>query len=179
MNKQLRAVFAASMLAALSTPLLADSDGAKIEALERQVAALQARITALEERLTFTSFMPDFAERFHVMHRAGEAGDWAVASHELEEMKRLARISTSIDPDKGKLMQGMMKPSFEALESAIEHSNHKKFAKALTQTTDTCNACHTATGSGFVQVTLDAKDSMSLRHPHKFMEQEMPGGHAH
>jgi len=179
MNTQLRAVFAAAMLAALSTPLLADSDGAKFEALEHQIEVLQARIAALEERLTFTSFMPDFAERFHVMHRAGEAGDWAVASHELEEMKRLARLSTSIDAATGQLMQEMMKPNFEALENAIEHTNGKKFETALSQTTATCNACHAATGSGFVQVTLDASDSTSLRHPHKFMEQQMTGGHAH
>jgi hypothetical protein len=179
MKRQLRAVLAASVLAAVSMPLPADSDGAKIEALERQITALQARIAMLEERLTFTSFMPDFAERFHVMHRAGEAGDWAVASHELEELKRITRLSTAVDSEKGKLMQAMMKPSFEALENAIKHGNHDKFVKALIQTTDTCNACHTATGSAFVQVTLDARDSMSLRHPHKFMEQEVPGGHTH
>jgi hypothetical protein len=160
-------------------PLLASSDEKKFEALERQIEALQTRITTLEARHTFTSFMPDFAERFHVMHIAGEAGDWAVASHELQEMKRLTRLSTSIDADKGKLMQEMMKPSFEALDNAIEHGNHKKFEKALTQTTDTCNACHTATGSGFVQVTLDVRNSLSLRHPHKFVQQKVPGGHSH
>ena len=179
MDKHLRAVFAVSMLAALSTPLLADGDGAKTEALEHQIEMLEARIAALEERVTFTSFMPDLAERFHVMHRAGEAGDWAVASHELEEMKRLARLSTSIDSATGNLMQEMMKPNFEALETAIEHGNQKKFEKALSQTTDTCNACHAATGSAFVQVTLDARDSTSLRHPHKFMEQKVSGGHTH
>jgi hypothetical protein len=179
MNKHLRAVFAASMLAALSTPLLADSEAAKLKELEGQIEALRARIAALEAHHTFTSFMPDFAERFHVMHRAGDSGDWAVASHELEEMKRLTRLSTSIDADKGKLMQGMMKPSFEALENAIEHGNSKTFQKALTQATETCNACHTATGSGFVQVTLDASESLSLRHPHKFQKQEVSGGHTH
>ncbi len=179
MKKTLSVSFMAPLLVSLSVPAVADSDSAKFKALERQIQELQARIAALEERVTFTSFMPDFAERFHVMHRAGEAGDWAVASHELEEMKRLTRISISIDTDKGKLMQAMMQPSFEALGNAIEHGNHKKFAKALSQTTDTCNACHTATGSGFVQVTLDAQDSLGLRHPHKFMEQQVPGGHTH
>jgi hypothetical protein len=179
MNKQLRAVVAASVLTALSTPLLADSDGAEFKELEGQIKALRARIAALEAHHTFTSFMPDFAERFHVMHRAGDSGDWAVASHELEEMKRLTRLSTSVDPDKGKLMQGMMTPSFEALENAIEHGNNKKFRKALTQTTETCNACHTATGSGFIQVTLDVSESLSLRHPHKFQKQEVSGGHTH
>ncbi|MCK5361557.1 MAG: hypothetical protein KAR22_01240, partial [Gammaproteobacteria bacterium] len=44
---------------------------------------------------------------------------------------------------------------------------------------DTCNACHAATGSDFVQVTLDARDSLSLRHPHKLMRRAVPGGHSH
>lgn len=179
MHTRLIAVLAAVVLAFLSLPLLADSDAAKIKALESQIQALNARIAALEARDTFTSFMPNFAERFHVMHRAGEAGDWAVASHELEEMQRLARNSKSIDAEKGELMQGMMEPSFEALEHAIEHGNLKNFEKALNQTTNTCNSCHAATGSGFIHVTLDASDSLSLRHPHEFMKQTMPGGHTH
>lgn len=179
MNKELKNILAASALAALAMPALADSDGADIQALQRQIDALQARIAALEAHRTFTSFMPDFAERFHVMHRAGESGDWAIASHELAEMKRLTKLSTSVDAEKGKLMQAMMKPSFEELESAIVHGNHEKFEKALANTTSTCNACHTATGSEFVQVTLDPKESLSIRHPHQFTKQEVPGGHSH
>jgi len=147
--------------------------------LVARIQALEARILVLESRFSFASFMPDFAERFHVMHRAGEAGDWAVASHELQEMMRLARLSPSIDNDKGNLMIAMLEPSFEALEHAIEHSNHEKFHKALSQTIDTCNACHTATGSKFVQVELDARGSLSMRHPHKLMERQVPDGHSH
>jgi hypothetical protein len=179
MNRQFKAILTVSVLTALSTPLLADSDGAKIEKLEHQIEALQARIASLEARQTFATFMPDYAERFHVMHRAGESGDWAVASHELEEMKRITGISPSIDGEKGALMQGMMAPSFDALEDAIEHNSHEKFVKALTQTINTCNACHTATGSEFIQVTLDAQESLSMRHPHTFMERAVPGGHSH
>ena len=179
MKKQMKAAALASAIAIVSTPVLASSDEAQFEALEHQIEALQTRIAALEAYRTFTSFMPNFSERFHVMHRAGEAGDWAVASHELQEMKRLAQLSTFIDADKGKLMLAMLEPSFEALEGAIEHNDHEKFEKALTQTIDTCNACHTATGSGFVQVTLDARDSLSLRHPHKFVERQVPSGHFH
>jgi hypothetical protein len=179
MKKLMKAVALALAIAILSTPVLADSDEAKFKALEHQIEALQTRIAALEARQTFTSFMPNFSERFHVMHRAGEAGDWAVASHELQEMKRLTLLSTTIDGEKGQLMQGMMGPSFEALENAIGHGNHEKFEKALVQTISTCNACHTATGSDFVQVTLDARDSLSIRHPHKLMQRAVSGGHAH
>ena len=179
MKNRVKATALASLLAILSTPVVADSNKGKFEALERQIEALQTRIAALEAQQTFTSFMPDFAERFHVMHRAGEAGDWAVASHEFQEMKRLTNLSTNIDAKNGNLMQQMMKPSFEALENAIGHGNQEKFQQALVQTIDICNACHTATGSAFVQVTLNAHDSMGLRHPHKLMQREMAGGHSH
>ena len=179
MNKQIRAIFVASLVVVVSAPVMADGDDVDILALKDQIEALQERIEALEARDTFTSFMPDFAERFHVMHRAGEAGDWAVASHELEEMKRMSELSTSIDADKGKLLTGMMGPSFTALEEAIEHGDSQKFEHALTQTIGTCNACHTATGSAFVEVTLDARESMSLRHPHRLMSRNVEGGHHH
>ncbi len=179
MQKRMKAMLFASTVAVLSAPVLADSGAGKLEALEHRIEALQAQIAALEARQTFTSFMPDFAERFHVMHRAGEAGDWAVASHELAEMKRITTLSPTIDAEKGKLMQAMMGPSFEALEGAIEHSNLEKFEQALAQTIDTCNACHTATGSDFVQVTLDATESLSMRHPHRFMSRGVPSGHTH
>jgi hypothetical protein len=155
------------------------SQDSNSEHLIERIQVLEERLAVLESRFSFASFMPDFAERFHVMHRAGEANDWAVASHELQEMMRLARLSKSIDTDKGKLMGAMMEPSFEALEHAIEDSNHEKFEKALTQTIGTCNACHTATGSEFVQVTLDVSGSLSMRHPHSFMERQMPSGHSH
>jgi hypothetical protein len=179
MMKQMKAAALASAIAILSMPALASSDEVKLEVLEHQIEALQARIAALEAYQTFTSFMPSFSERFHVMHRAGESGDWAVATHELEEMKRITRLSTTIDKEKGQLMQAMLRPSFEALESAIAHNDHSKFEKALTRTIDACNACHTATGSDFIQVTLDAREALSIRHPHKFMERKMEGGHSH
>jgi len=156
----------------------ANQDSNSDQLIER-IKTLENRIVMLESRHTFTSFMPNFAERFHVMHRAGEAGDWAVASHELQEMKRMVQLSPAIDANNGKLMEAMLDPNLEALEHAIEDSNHEKFEDALTQTIVTCNACHTATGSDFVQVRLDARGSLSMRHPHSFMERKMPSGHSH
>lgn len=179
MNIPMKAIFIAAVVAVFSAPAMADSDAADIKALKAQIEALNTRIAALEARDTFTSFMPDFAERFHVMHRAGVAGDWAVASHELEEMKRMAADSKTIDAEKGQLLQGMMGPSFEALTHAVEDGNANKLEKALEQTISTCNACHVATGSAFVEATLDARESLSLRHPHRLMERKMEGGHGH
>lgn len=179
MNARPHIIACAFAIAASVGPAHADSDGGKLEELTRQLEALQARVSALESLTTFTSFMPNFAERFHVMHHAGEAGDWAVASHELSEMQRMAVLSESIDVEKGRLMKSMMTPSFDALEDAIEHGNGEKFETALVQAINACNACHAATGSGFVEVTLEVPNLLGLRHPHKLTPRAVPEGHSH
>lgn len=164
----------------VAVPLVAPADTSEITSIKQQVQTLEERVTRLETiRPTFTSFMPDLAERFHVMHLAGDAGDWAVAAHELNEIHRMTEFSKYIDTEKGALMESMLDPHISALESAIEHGNHKKFVKALHTTTDTCNACHVASGSPFIKVTLEVEDVMSLRHPHVLSKQAAPHGHSH
>ncbi len=156
----------------------AHEDASSTEVLKR-LQALEQRLNALEAARSFASFMPDLAERFHVMHRAGDAGDWAVAAHELAEMQRLTRQSISINAEQGSLMRSMLGPSFANLESAIEHGNAKKFSKALENTITACNSCHVATGAQFIQVTLDAADGLSMRHPHRLMMRNATEGHHH
>jgi hypothetical protein len=146
---------------------------AEVEALRKAVAVLQAT------QPTGTTLMPDFAERFHVMHRAGDVGDWAVASHELLEMQRIAKVIGVIDPQKGALMKGFMTQSFAKLNAAMEHGNRQAFDKALTETVTNCNACHTAVGSVFIKITLNVDQSLSMRHPHQLTKSEKPGEHMH
>jgi hypothetical protein len=90
----------AMLLGGLTSMVKASSDHADLESLQQSILALQKRVETLEAiKPTFTSFMPDFSERFHVLHRAGEAGDWAVAGHEFEEMKRMMALSKYIDAE--------------------------------------------------------------------------------
>ena len=154
------------------------SQDANVEQLLERIQAMESRIASLESRFTFASFMPEFAERFHVMHKASEFEDWAVASHELQIMMQLVESSVSIDADKGVIFQAMMGPVMEKMENAISHANSGKMTAALSEAVQTCNACHLATGSPFVVVTLDATESLSMRHPHKFTKQKA-GKHMH
>ena len=174
-----RMIHALALAGAVLTGPAAMAAQHDIESLRERVAALEARLEALEAARSFTAFMPDFSERFHVMHFAGDAGDWAVAKHELLTLQDIARRSTDIDSEKGNMFQQMLRPAFDQLEAAIEHENKKKFRAALETTVNSCNACHTATGSPFIQVTLDPPDSLNMRHPHKLTESEAPGDHIH
>jgi len=144
-----------------------------------RIQAMEERIVALESRFTFASFMPDFAERFHVMHRAVESDDWAIASHELQVMKSMFESSTTIDAEKGNLFKAMMGPVMTKMDSAIGHANMEKMATLLNEAVQTCNSCHVATGSPFIKVTLDATEALSMRHPHAFSKQKSDHAHKH
>lgn len=156
---------------------IADQDSDSKHLMER-LEAMETRIAVLESRFSFASFMPDFAERFHVMHRAAESNDWAVAGHELQQMKSMVESSITIDTEKGILFKAMMGPVLEEMDNAIAHSNSKKMTTLLAKAAQTCNSCHVATGSPFINVTLDATGALSMRHPHAFTMQKM-GSHMH
>ena len=147
--------------------------------IAKEIRALRERVVALEAlKPSFASFMPDFAERFHVMHRAGDAGDWAVAAHEGEELRRLTHASTYIDPKLGALMQAFMHGNFRKLTEAVEHGNARSFQAALKDTVASCNGCHTATGS-VIAVSLNVDESLSMRHPHAFRKSTVSKVHGH
>ncbi|MFQ5544547.1 MAG: hypothetical protein ACE5FE_01090 [Acidiferrobacterales bacterium] len=170
-----------------SGPVMADTDSKEIQALTKEIGALRAEVARLRKSVALletlkpnvTVLMPDFSERFHVMHYAGEAGDWAVAAHELQEMQRMVKIMAALDPEKGALLKAFMTDSFSKLNAAIEHGNLESFDKALSETVKNCNACHDGVGSEFVKVQLDAERSLSMRHSHEFMHRKMSGKHMH
>ncbi len=171
----------------LSGPLMADSDSKEVQALTKQVRSLSDEVARLRKAVeslqavqpTMTTLMPDFAERFHVMHLAGDAGDWAVAAHELLELERLVGVAKHIDQKSGALMEGFMNQSFRSLNAAIEHGDHNSFTRALGETVKNCNACHNAVGSPFIEVSLEVDESLNMRHPHALHKSKKPGEHMH
>ena len=163
---------------AVTPAALADEDRSSRDALLQRIKALEVRVAALEAVRSFAGFMPEYAERFHIMHRAGEAGDWPVAAHELAEMQRLTRLAPDVDARNGQLMISMMGSSLGDLGEAIEHGNTTAFQAALRRAVDACNGCHVAAGSPFIDVTLSAPDSLSMRHPHK-LRARAPQVHEH
>lgn len=150
-----------------------------LDDLAQEIRALRQRVATLEAlKPTFTNVMPNFSERLHVAHRAGDAGDWAVAAHEVDEMQRLTRISPDVDPKLGALMQGFMDENLRNMREAVEHGNAKSFQAALKDTVASCNGCHVAAGSAIV-VSLNVDESLSMRHPHAFRKSTVPKEHTH
>jgi len=147
--------------------------------LAKEIAELREQVTALNAlKPSFAGFMPAFAERFHVLHFAADAGDWKVAGHEYAELKSKIETAVYIDAEKGKMFKAMLSPGFNEIGEAIETGDGKRMDAALEQTITACNACHQAVGSGFLKVTVGTDHVLSLRHSH-VLTGTKPGGHMH
>jgi hypothetical protein len=83
---------------------------------------------------------------------AGAVGNWPLASYEL------AQIRTSIDrirrlyPNNTQSNMAMMMPAADEVENAIKARDSVKFSAAFSKLTGECNACHEATGLGFIRM---------------------------
>lgn len=180
-------IFALAGLILLCLPFATFGQTSEVAALKKEIRVLKEQMRKLTVevransavRPTFTGFMPQFSERFHVLHQAGEAGDWAVASHELLELKRLMVVAMAIDAQKGQLMATFLNASLDKINVAIEHGNGKLFLKALDETVVNCNTCHKAVGSGFIRITLNADEMLSMRHSHAFQKSKITGMKMH
>lgn len=187
MQNKINRVLVSVILLGASASTIAGTDSTEVQALAKQVAALDEEVESLKLAIvslqatqpTVTTIMPNIAERFHVMHYAGEAQDWAVASHELMGMQHLFDVIMVVDPAKGAMANGFMSDSFEQIDAAIDHENIKAFDKALAGAVEKCNSCHVAAGSPSMKITLNARDSLSMRHSHDLGKSEKPGEHSH
>ncbi|MFT5506803.1 MAG: hypothetical protein ACI8XC_004531 [Gammaproteobacteria bacterium] len=152
----------------------------QIQELKNEVKVMRGAIKALQaSQPTVTMLMPDIAERFQVMHYAGEAEDWALAAHELEGMKGLVSIMGQVDSVKGSMATGFLAQNFNQLDAAIDHGNLESFDKAVNATLKSCNGCHVASGSPGMKITLDASTSLSMRHSHTLAKSSKTGGSKH
>jgi hypothetical protein len=91
---------------------------------------------------------------------AGQAGNWPLASYELEELKEgFADIVTYHPVHKGspqpisEILPQITALPLSKLSTAIESGNETAFREAFDSLTDACNACHQAENFGFNVIT--------------------------
>lgn len=97
-----------------------------------------------------------FAEKLHL---AGEAGNWELASfyeHEIEETAE-PLIAGGFEADGhevGPLVERWLLPAVERVGEAIGAADRAAFGTAYGELVTACNACHAATGHGFVRIVV-------------------------
>ena len=85
---------------------------------------------------------------------AGVVQNWPLANYELEQIRASIRLAKSLFPDSDKSNMDTMKPAAEDLDKAINAKDAAKFTSAYSKLTVACNACHEATGLGFIKIRV-------------------------
>lgn len=92
----------------------------------------------------------------HKMTLAIDAGNQPLAdfyAHELEEyLEDTLKVESYHDKPIGKLAKAMLVPAFENVEKDIKAGDLKQASGKLDTMINACNACHNATGYGFIAI---------------------------
>lgn len=88
---------------------------------------------------------------------AGSARNWPLAEYQLGEIKEVMSdvqdlVPTFKDLPLADMLDAVITGPIAEVEKAIEAKDSKKFAAAYGKLTEACNACHQATGNGFVVI---------------------------
>ena len=83
---------------------------------------------------------------------AGAVQNWPLANYELEQIRASIDLSKTLYPDSAKSNMDAMKPAANDLDSAIKAKDTARFANTFSKLTAACNACHEATGFGFIKI---------------------------
>ena len=92
---------------------------------------------------------------------AMQAGNWALADYELDELKEGFEDITKYYPTKDDVPVGTMAEAIVAKEvadlaKAIEAKDKKNFAGGFDRLTASCNACHQASKKDFIRIQRPA-----------------------
>jgi len=99
---------------------------------------------------------------------AGQAGNWPLASYELDELNEGMEDAAKFHPTHKDaslpipaLIEKIMKEPIEGVEKAVAARDQAGFAEAFDKLTEGCNACHRATNFGFNTVRRPAANPYS------------------
>ena len=108
----------------------------------------------------YGSVMADVARRFELLGRAANGGRFALADYELGELEELftEALPHAAPPKEGHpevlppLAAAFARDTLGELRRALTARDDATFTAAFARTAAACNACHTASGHGFIVV---------------------------
>lgn len=109
---------------------------------------------------TFGDMMNAFVQPRHIkLGLAGQAGNWALAAHELHELDEAFAAIKAYQPVwNGKPMAQMIAQMTTGprkdVGDAIAAKDLKRFAAAFDHLTQSCNACHERIAKPFLKITI-------------------------
>ena len=141
-------------LAALLPPLMSFAQTPPEKpATEEGQAAAKSYIPGIEQ------FMNVIQSEHAKLWLAGSAKNWELAAYQLGEIKEIMSDVEDLYPKfkdlpLGKMLDDVITGPIADLEKTLDKKDAKGFAAGYNKLTEACNACHQATGNGFIVIQI-------------------------
>jgi hypothetical protein len=145
---KLRGYIVALLMVSSLTPLAIAQSGMNSAASEQYVPRLDDIMSAVQSRHMKLWF-------------AGKALNWDLAAYELRQLESgLMEAATLYPGIPATNVTTMAKPA-QLIADAIEAKDSRRFAKAVSEFTNGCNACHQSIGRGFIVMRVPTESPFS------------------
>ena len=107
-------------------------------------------------------FMTAYVQPHHVkLWLAGSGLNWPLAEYEAKELRETFEDVGTYqavwhDFPIGKMVESVLYPTLDQVDRAIKDRSDSGFRKSFEAMTQACNACHQATGNGFIVIKVPA-----------------------
>ena len=91
---------------------------------------------------------------------AGKAQNWPLANFELGQIKASLTEAAVLYSDLPVNNVATLEGPLQSVSDAINDKDGRKFAKAVGDLTDGCNACHQSVGRGFIVIRIPADQQL-------------------
>ena len=132
--------------AATSAPTAAptgDLDAAGVEAL------VNSRFNTVDRNLALWNIQPglgtvmiEYGNRYSRLYFAAQAGNWDMATYQLDEMIEIQEVGETTRPKRAPMLKAFEDGYLQPLNQAIIAQDPAAFDRAFAAATDGCNACH-------------------------------------
>jgi hypothetical protein len=145
---KLKRYIVALLIASSLTPLAMAQSGMNLPSTEQYVPRLGDIMNANQQRHMKLWF-------------AGKARNWELAAYELRQIESgLLEAATLYSGIPATNVTRMAEPA-QSVADAIEAKDSRRFAKAVSEFTDGCNACHQSIGRGFIVMRVPTASPFS------------------
>jgi len=151
-------------LAITATVLLSTYLLFHVAELEKQTKALKASLNLAladkpktQEPVELADVMEKLQRHSNKLYFAGRSENWDLAAFYLEEIEETVKGIEKKDVMEGQinisgLMQGLILPEVEKLETAVKSKDNQSFQKQYHALTSSCNACHVTANHPYIVI---------------------------
>jgi hypothetical protein len=119
--------------------------------------------------------MREVGDRFQNMYYAAKGGNWGLAFYMSKYMNGAMNPAQVTKPKEYAEWKSFYENTFAPVNKAIMAQDFKTFDKEYKAVIESCNACHTAMGYGFIQVVpLKAPVDKGMKYPLKSKATDVP-----